>query len=92
MPYMNTDTDQPAHPCNLINVFVIHSLDSIIPIVTVSEIPKLLLSSIAEHISLSIIWLHISKGRFSHDMAELFSWSISIFILKSSQRESTPEV
>ena len=36
MPYANNlDTDQPVHLCNLISIFVVHSLDSIIPVVAI---------------------------------------------------------
>ena len=39
MPYAkNKDADQPAHPHSLISVFVIRCLDSITPVVSISEI------------------------------------------------------
>ena len=39
MPYANNKgTDQPAHPCSLINAFVVRCLEGIIPIVSISEI------------------------------------------------------
>ena len=49
MPYTNNkDADQPAHPPSLISAFVVRCLDSIIPIITMAEIPMLYLDSIAE--------------------------------------------
>ena len=33
--------DEPAHPCNLISTFLAHCLDSLIPMVSISEIPSL---------------------------------------------------
>ena len=39
LPYVNNKgADQPAHPRSLINAFVVHYLDSIIPILAKSEI------------------------------------------------------
>ena len=41
MPYANNNgADQPAHPRSLISVFVVRSLDSIISLVSRSEISK----------------------------------------------------
>ena len=41
MPYANNKgADQPAHPRNLISAFVVRSLDSIIPLVSRSEISR----------------------------------------------------
>ena len=46
LPYANNkDADQPAHPRSLINVFVIRCLDSLIRLVSMSEISGLLLVS-----------------------------------------------
>ena len=42
LPYANIkDADQPVHPCSLMSVFVIRCLDSIIPLVSISEISSL---------------------------------------------------
>ena len=63
MPYTN---NKDAHPCTLIGVFVICCLDSIIPIVVISRVPKRLASlSVAEQASLSF------TCRFSHDVTHL---------------------
>ena len=37
----NKGADQPAHPGSLISAFVIRCLDSIIPLVSISEISSL---------------------------------------------------
>ena len=42
MPYANNKgADQPAHPCSLISAFVVRCLDSIISLVSISEILSL---------------------------------------------------
>ena len=42
MPYENNkDTDQPVHPCSLIRIFVVHSLDSIISVSSILENSRL---------------------------------------------------
>ena len=42
MSYANTKgVDQPAHPRSLISAFVVRCLDSIISLVSISEIPSL---------------------------------------------------
>ena len=71
MPYVNNKgTDQPVHLCNLISVFVVHCLDSIIPLVSTSEISSLYLASVAAQAGLSLPWSQTMK-RFSHDEAPL---------------------
>ena len=52
----NKDADQPAHPCSLISVFVFRSLDSIWPVVSISEISSLLLVSVSEQAGLSQVF------------------------------------
>ena len=48
MPYANNKgADQPVHPCSLISAFVVSGLDSIIPLVSTSEISSLYLASVA---------------------------------------------
>ena len=55
IPYANNNwADQPAHPCSLISTFVVHCLDSIIPLVSITEISSLYLASVAEQASLSL--------------------------------------
>ena len=43
----NKGADQPAHPRSLIGAFVDRFLDSIIPLVSISEISSLYLASVA---------------------------------------------
>ena len=57
MPYANNKgADQPAHPCSLISAFVVRCLDSIIPLVSISEISSLCLASVAAQACLSLRW------------------------------------
>ena len=81
LPYANNkDTDQPAHPRSLICAFVVHCLDSIIPLVFVSEISSLYLGSVAAQAGLCLTWLQTLKTGFlvtgsqvfSHDVAQLW--------------------
>ena len=58
------DADQPAHPRSLISIFVIHCLDSIIPLVSKSEISSLQLTSVAEQAGLSLTWSQTPKTGF----------------------------
>ena len=48
--------DQPEHPRSPISAFVVRCLDSILPLVSVSEISSLYLASVAELAGLSITW------------------------------------
>ena len=52
----NKGADQPAHLRRLISTFVVRCLDSIIPLVSLSEISSLYLTSVAAQASLSLIW------------------------------------
>ena len=66
MPYANNEgTDQPAHPRNLISTFVVRCLDSIIPLVSISEISNLYLASVAAQADLSLPWSQTPKTVFS---------------------------
>ena len=54
MPYVNNKgTDQPAHPRSLISTFSHRCLDSIIALVSISEISRLSLVAVAEQTGLS---------------------------------------
>ena len=65
LPYANNkDADQPAHPRSLIGVFVIRSLDSIMPLVSISEISSLYLASAAEQAGLSLTLSQAPKTGF----------------------------
>ena len=52
----NKDADQPVHPRSLISTFVVCCLDSIIPLVSISNILSLYLASEAEQPGLSLTW------------------------------------
>ena len=52
----NKGTDQPVHPHSLISAFVVRCLDSIIPLVSISEISSLYLASMAAQGGLSLPW------------------------------------
>ena len=64
-PYANNKgADQPAHPRSLISTFVVRCLDSIIPLVSISEISSLYLASVAAQASLWVTWSKTPKTGF----------------------------
>ena len=68
----NKGADQPAHPRSLISAFVVHCLDSVMSLVSVTKISSLMLVSAAEQASLSLTWLETPEDTFSHDEAQIF--------------------
>ena len=60
----NKGADQPAHLRSLISAFVVHCLDSIIPLVSISEISSLYLASVAAQAGLSLPWSQTPKTGF----------------------------
>ena len=56
--------DQTAHLRSLISTFVVRCLDSIIPLVSISEISSLYLALEAEQASLSLPWSQTPKTGF----------------------------
>ena len=50
--------------CSLISVFVVHCLDSIIPLVSISEISSLYLPSVAPQAGLGLTWSKTPKTGF----------------------------
>ena len=55
MPYANNKgADQPAHPVSVINAFVVRCLDSIIPLVSISESLSLYQAAVAVQAGLSL--------------------------------------
>ena len=73
MSYANKkDADQPAHPRSLISAFVVRCLDSVMSLVSVTEISSLMLASVADQASLSLTWSETPEDTFSHDEAHLF--------------------
>ena len=67
----NKGADQPAHPRSLISTFVVRCLDSIIPLVSISEISRLYLASAAEQACLNLTWLKPPEDTFSSDVAHM---------------------
>ena len=60
----NKGADQPAHPRSLISAFVVRCLDSIIPLVSISEISSLYLVFVAAQAGLSLTWSQTPKTGF----------------------------
>ena len=60
----NIGADQPAHSRSLISAFVVRCLDSIIPLVSISEISSVYLASVAEQAGLSLPWSQTPKTGF----------------------------
>ena len=67
----NKGADQPAHPRSLISAFVVRCLDSVMSLVSVTEISSLMLASLAEQASLSLTWSETPEDTFSHDEAHI---------------------
>ena len=67
----NKGADQPAHPRSLISAFVVRCLDSVMSLVSATKISSLMLASVAEQASLSLIWSETPESRFSHDEANI---------------------
>ena len=81
MPYAkNKGTDQPAHPPILISAFVVHCLDSIILLVSISEISSRYLASVAAQAALCLAWSQTPKTGF------LVTWLI--FILQTDIKQN----
>ena len=65
MPYANNKgADQPAHLRCLISTFVVHCLDSIIPVVSIHEISSFYLASVAAQTGLCVTWSETLKTGF----------------------------
>ena len=63
----NKGADLPAHPRSLISTFVVHCLDSVMSLVSVTKISNLMLASVAEQADLSLTWSETPEDTFSHD-------------------------
>ena len=66
----NKGTDQPAYPHSLISAFVVHYLDTTIPMLAKSKISTRLLVFVAEQASLCLMCSQTPEDRFSCDMAQ----------------------
>ena len=67
----NKGADQPAHRRSLISAFVVHCLDSVMSLVSVSKISSLMLASVVEQASLSLTWSETREDTFSRDEAQM---------------------
>ena len=68
----NKGADQPAHLRSLIRAFVVCCLDSIILLVSTSEIWSLYLASVAAQAGLSLPWSQTPKTGFLVTMLILY--------------------
>ena len=62
-------------PRSLISAFVVHCLDSLIPLVSKSEISSLYLASVAAKPCLTLLWSQILNTRISRDVAQFVQLS-----------------
>ena len=69
----NKGADQPAHPRSLISAPVVHCLDSVMSLVSVTKISSLMLASVAKQACLSLTWSETPEDTFSQDEAQIFS-------------------
>ena len=61
----NKGADQPAHPRSLFSTIVVHCRDSIIPLVSISEMSSLYLAPVAAaQAGLSLPWSQTPKTGF----------------------------
>ena len=60
----NKGADQPAHPRSLISVFLVRCLDTIISLVSISEISSLYLATVAKQAGFSLPWSQTLKTGF----------------------------
>ena len=73
MPYANNKgADQPLHSRSLISTFSVCCLDSMILLVSISEISSLYLASVAEQAGLSQPWSQNPKTGF---LTTRLSWT-----------------
>ena len=71
----NKGADQPAHSCSLISTFVFRCLDSIISLVSISEIWSLYIASVAAQAGLRLTW--------SQTPRQVFSWRGSFMTMRN---------
>ena len=66
LPYANNKgADHRGHPRSLISTFVVRCLHSIIFLVSISEMSRLQLASVAEKAGLSLTWSQLRRQVFS---------------------------
>ena len=65
MPYANNKgADQPVHPRSLISAFVVHCLDNILSLLSISELSSLYIASVAAQAGLGLTWSKTPKTGF----------------------------
>ena len=69
----NKGADQPAHPRSLISAFVVHCLDSVMSLVSVTKISSLMLASVAEQDSSSLTSSETPEDTFSHGEVHFYN-------------------
>ena len=72
----NKGVDQPAHSRSLISAFVVHCLDCVISLVSVTKISSLMVVSVAEQTSLSLTWSETPEDTFFQDVAHICSFHV----------------
>ena len=93
IPYANNKAaDQPVHPRSLISTFVVGCLDSIIPLVSISEISSLYLVSMTAQ----TVWVYSStlnpEDRFSQDVAHWRRCQMEGYAYKASLLSLPPSL
>ena len=79
LPYSNNkDADQPAHQRSLISAFVVRCLDSILPLLSISELSSLNIASVPAQAGLSLTWTKTLKtGFLVTRLNSSFQWCIT---------------
>ena len=91
MPYANNKgADQPAHPRSLISAFVVRSLDSIISLVSRSEISRFQLVSVAEQAGLNVTRSQTPEDTFSLDGAHILKHIVTSYLCCTNYSFSCP--
>ena len=71
----NKGADQPAHTRSLISAFVVHCLDSVMYLASVTKIQSLCIASLAAQAGLSLIWTEIPKTGFLVTRLMYLNWT-----------------
>ena len=85
----NKDADQPVHLRSLISIFVIRCLDTMMPLVSISEISSLYLVPVAAQTSLCPTWSETLEDMFSRDVDQLISGCYEGHSRKEPRRDKT---
>ena len=77
---------------SLISAFLVRYLDCIIPILSISKVPRLSLACVAEQAGLSLTWSHTSRERFSHDWTHMVMPKFRGLLQLSKEEYSTKRI